>query len=69
MNIRELTMPHLTTPRAVRLKKFNRKLSLAIDLCHWQLDALSSSRGLWSLLFRAWLHLRLRWLEGRIPHV
>ena len=56
-----------TTTRASRPKTFNRKLSLAIELCHWQIDALSSSRGPWALLFRAWLYLRLRWLEGQIP--
>ena len=56
-----------TTPRVCNPKTFDRNLSLAIDLCHWQLDALRESRGAWTWLYRAWLRFRLHRLEARIP--
>lgn len=60
-------MCHRITPRS-RSQTFDRNLSLAIDLCHWQIDALRDSRGAWTWLYRAWLRFRLHRLEERIPH-
>jgi hypothetical protein len=48
---------------------FDRKLSLAIDLCHWQLDQLRRMRGVRGMLLRWRVRRRLRKLERRIPHV
>jgi len=48
---------------------FDRTLSLAIDLCHWQLDQLAGQRGV-RAMFRRWqVRRQLRKLERRIPHV
>jgi len=47
---------------------FDRRLSLDIDLCHWQLDRLAGERGLRAMLRRWLIRRQLRRLERRIPH-
>lgn len=47
---------------------FDRKLSLAIDAIHDELNCLTGTRGIFAALRRLWLHLCLRRLERRIPH-
>ena len=60
-------MCHCTIHRAVCPKPFDRKLSLAIDLCHWQLEQLSGRRDALTAVRRCYVRLLLRWLEGQIP--
>lgn len=46
--------------------QFDRQLSLQIDLCHWQLDALRYRQGWRSGLARWYWRWRLHRLEARI---
>lgn len=49
------------------MKNYDRRLSLAIDAIHWELDQLANRTGFRVLVRRWWLRRELRKLEGQIP--
>ena len=61
-----MTDEELEQAQLHNIAPFDRLLSLAIDACHDELDALCGKRGVWAWCKRWWITRRLRQLEGRI---
>ena len=49
------------------MRKFDKRLSLAIDAIHDKLDEIADARGVLVWLRRWWLKRTLRGLERQIP--